>query len=89
MDQNQTSTCSDRVLCPSKPDPTATLAAYLLVWPFLRRRIEELLAEQRVGRSAAEVAADHAALLDLERALNRVAALAARLDDRARDRSGA
>lgn len=64
-------------------DPAATIAAYLLAWPYVRQQIEALLVEQP-SRSAAEIAADRADLQDLERCLNRVAVLAARLGDQPR-----
>jgi hypothetical protein len=63
------------------PVPTGILAGYLLTWPFNRRRLEACLVERRQRDRRLDVLQAQQDLAALERALNRVAALAAQLDD--------
>jgi len=62
-------------------DPAATLAAYLLAWPYVKRQLESLIAERM--RRDPHFYGYHAQeeINELEYALNRVAELAARLQD--------
>jgi hypothetical protein len=64
-----------------EPDPAATLAAYLLAWPYVRRRLEAQIAHRRQADPAFYAYHAEQDVLQLERALNRVAELAARLNE--------
>lgn len=72
---------SRAVLRATPPSPSGTLAAYLLAWPVLRQQLEGQIAEQarrdrtfHADRAQAEIQA-------LEAALNRIAELAAQLEE--------
>lgn len=72
---------SRSVLRTTPPAPAGTLAAYMLAWPVVRQQLEGQIAE-RAQRDRTFRAADaQAEILALESALNRVAELAAGLEE--------
>lgn len=77
--------CGERlsraVLRDKAPAPAGTLAAYMLAWPYVRRQLEGLIKQR--AQLDATFRAEHAEaeILELDGALNRVAELAARLEE--------
>lgn len=75
--------CGERItlalLGDKPPDPAATLAAYLLSWPYVRRQLDGLITERMRRDSSFYGYTAHCAVQELERHLYEVSELAAEL----------
>lgn len=69
------------VLRTTPPAPAGTLATYLLTWPYVQQQLEEIVRQRAQRDPAFRAGQAQAEILELEAALNRVADLAAGLEE--------